>query len=176
MRRRKGCFLKKAPPAPPQKLADKGLSKGVRSALTDSRREVKPRFGYRKRLGASKTLSARKVVLLWYGPPRTSVPTKNLKFSVGAIHESPAFVHGNRLFCGTPRTSSPTIAFLIFTMGAIHESPVFFDTLTIKILYVILSGENRKAVYVVEVSPSEERGETEERTRRWDLRTNLGGF
>ncbi|MBQ3013807.1 MAG: hypothetical protein IJD75_01550, partial [Clostridia bacterium] len=39
----------------------------------------------------------------------------------------------------------------IFTVGAIYESPVFFDTRTIKILYVILSGENRKAVCVVEV-------------------------
>ena len=30
-------------------------------------------------------------------------------------------------------------------------------------LYVILSGENRKAVFAVEVLPSEERGKTEER-------------
>jgi hypothetical protein len=35
--------------------------------------------------------------------------------------------------------------------------------------HVILSEENRKAVFVVEVLPSEERGKTEERMRRRDM-------
>ena len=34
-------------------------------------------------------------------------PTIILLFSVGAIHESPAFVHDNRSFSGAPR-DSPT--------------------------------------------------------------------
>ena len=41
---------------------------------------------------------------------------------------------------------------------------------------VILSGENRRAVCVVEVLPSEERGKTEERQRRRDMATNSGGL
>ena len=60
MRKRRGCFLKKAPPAPPQKLADKGLSKEVRSALTDSRRKRSACFCCRERVGTTKTPRAKK--------------------------------------------------------------------------------------------------------------------
>ena len=42
-------------------------------------------------------------------------PTIILLFSVGAIHESPAFVHYNRSFSGAPR-DSPTETFSLFTL------------------------------------------------------------
>ena len=41
---------------------------------------------------------------------------------------------------------------------------------------VILSEEKRRAFFAVEVLPSEERGKTEERMRRRDMATSLGGF
>ena len=44
-------------------------------------------------------------------------------FPVGAIHESPVFVHDNRSFSGDQW--SPLQGFLLYSVGAIHESPAF---------------------------------------------------
>ena len=54
-------LFEKSAPAPPQKLADKGLSKEVHSALTDSRRERKARLCCRYFVGATETLQNKKV-------------------------------------------------------------------------------------------------------------------
>ena len=56
-----GELLEKFPHTP-SKLSHKELIKIILNSPTDSRRERKVRFGYRKRLGTTKTPSAKKVV------------------------------------------------------------------------------------------------------------------
>ena len=60
----------------------------------------------------------------------------------------------------------------IFTVGAIHTSPVFFDTRTIKILYVILSEKIATRFwsrsFVEGVSRSRRRSDTKPRSERDD--------
>ena len=48
-----GNFFREVPPHPLKNLLTRGLSKQIVNALTDSRREVKPRFGSRERLGTT---------------------------------------------------------------------------------------------------------------------------
>ena len=57
--------MKKVPPAPPQKLLHNNFLNKIVSLQIDSRREVKPRFCCRERVGTTKTPRAKKVVLLW---------------------------------------------------------------------------------------------------------------
>ena len=56
-------FSEKSFPTPLQKSTHKKYQKKIPKIRIDSRREGKPRFGYRERLGTSKTLSAKKVDL-----------------------------------------------------------------------------------------------------------------
>ena len=55
-----------APPHPFKNSLAWGLTKRADTTLTDSRREVKPRFGCRYFVGATETLQNKKVVLRWY--------------------------------------------------------------------------------------------------------------
>ena len=55
---------KKFPPHPFQELSDKRYRNRVVSLQIDGRREVKPRFCSRERLGTAKTLSAKRVVFI----------------------------------------------------------------------------------------------------------------
>ena len=58
-----------------------------------------------------------------------------------------------------------------------REVVPYKENIKTKTLFVILSAERRvRPPTEVEVFSSEQRGKTEERMRRWDLVTSLGGF
>ena len=71
------------PRTPSQKLSNKKQEKGTPKTRTDTRREGKPRFGYREKSGTTETLISKRVVEIQCGQPGRSVPTEIVCLIVG---------------------------------------------------------------------------------------------